>query len=84
LAAVLSGRVGEPAGPLTRSAGRRHRNDHGMATAEYAVGTVGTACLACALIPLGADDWFRELIMVIIERITGWLTIGHLPMFRLP
>jgi len=55
-----------------------------MATAEYAVGTVGTACLACALIPLGADDWFRELIMVIIERITGWLTIGHLPMFRLP
>ncbi len=84
MAAVLSGRVGEPAGPLTRPAGRRRRTEQGMATAEYAVGTVGAACLACALIPLGADDWFRQLVMAIIERITSWLTIGHLPMFRLP
>jgi len=49
-----------------------------MTTAEYAVGTVGVACLACVLIWLDRDGWWEYLIMGFLD------VIGDLPMFQLP
>ena len=36
--------------------------ERGMATAEYAVGVLGAACIGCIVAKMGADSW------------TGWIT----------
>lgn len=46
-----------------------HRPDTGQATAEYAVGTVGAACIGCVLIACGESDWFLDLIQSILFKI---------------
>ncbi len=39
-----------------------HRDERGTSTSEYAVGTLGAACIGCVLIGLGADaDWINDL-----------------------
>lgn len=53
-----------------------------MTTAEYAVGTVGAACMGGILIIVCQDDWWLNLVQAILDRITGWLSIGEQPMFR--
>ena len=62
--------------------GRIHssRDDRGMATAEYAVGTLGAACIACVLIQLGAHD--PSWITSIFDRlgdVLKWAGVGTGP-----
>ena len=46
-----------------------HPREHGMATAEYTVGTLGAVLIAAFLFKLGLDDsWFFEELKAIIER----------------
>ncbi len=80
MAAVLSRDGGGPQG----SPPPRVRDERGMGTAEYAVGTVGAACLGGILIIVCQDDWWLHFVQTILDRITGWLAVGHLPMFRVP
>lgn len=51
------------------------RDEQGMATAEYAVGTLGAACFGLVLYKLGMLDgdspWFQTF-KDIIERALGW------------
>lgn len=47
---------------------RSARPDHGMATAEYAVGTLGAACVAGVLVQLGTSDWFGDQLMEVLRR----------------
>lgn len=47
----------------------RHPRERGMATAEYAVGTLGAVLIAAVLFKLGLDDgWFFDELKGIIER----------------
>lgn len=65
---------------------RHHRrSSRGMATAEYAVGTAGAACLACILITQGESLW-GGWIKDVFDRLGSlgtWLDISatkwHLP-----
>lgn len=45
------------------------RDERGMTTAEYAVGTVGAVTAAGALITIFQQDWFQDLLMAIIRAI---------------
>lgn len=45
------------------------RDERGMTTAEYAVGTVGAVTAAGALIWIFQEPWFRELLMAVIKAI---------------
>lgn len=45
------------------------RGEAGMATAEYAVGSVGAACLACIIFKLADDGTFFNLFQTILSRI---------------
>lgn len=42
-------------------------NDEGLATAEYAVGTVAAAGLGGVLLKLLTSDWFQDLLRKVIE-----------------
>ena len=47
----------------------RHRREHGMATAEYTVGTLGAVFLAAFLFRLGfTDGWLFDELKGILER----------------
>lgn len=52
------------------------RDDRGMTTAEYAVGTVATVTAAGVLITIFKQPWFQELLIklikMIIEIVTGF------------
>ncbi|MFH5824960.1 DUF4244 domain-containing protein [Georgenia sp. AZ-5] len=45
--------------------------DAGMATAEYAVGTVAAASLAGVLLSIFKSDWVRELVSSLIRSALG-------------
>lgn len=45
------------------------RGERGMTTAEYAVGSVAVATGAGVLISIFQQDWFQQLIKVLIEAI---------------
>ncbi len=49
------------------------RDERGMTTAEYAVGTVGACGLAGVLLQIAQSDWFGALVQDIIGRIVNWL-----------
>lgn len=49
----------------------RAKGEAGMATAEYAVGTVAAASLAGVLIAILKSDWVRELISALIRTALG-------------
>jgi hypothetical protein len=49
----------------------RARGDAGMATAEYAIGTVAAASLASILLWILKSDWVRELISDLIRKALG-------------
>ena len=46
---------------------RRLRDDSGLSTAEYAVGTVAVAGLGGLLIKLLTSDWFFSMLQRIID-----------------
>ena len=49
----------------------RASGEAGMATAEYAVGTVAAASLAGVLLAILKSDWVRELIADLIRSALG-------------
>ncbi|HIT77101.1 MAG TPA: DUF4244 domain-containing protein [Candidatus Avipropionibacterium avicola] len=55
---------------------QRVRDERGMTTAEYAVGTVATVTAAGVLITIFQQPWFQELLIklikLIIELVTGF------------
>lgn len=46
----------------------RRRSDSGMATAEYAVGTLGAATIGAVLIHLAGTDGFLDLLRDLFRR----------------
>lgn len=52
---------------------RLRRDDSGMSTAEYAVGTVGACGLAGVLTKLAQTDWFQNIVQDVIGQVTEWL-----------
>lgn len=52
---------------------RLRRDDSGMSTAEYAVGTVGACGLAGVLTKLAQTDWFQNIVQDVIGQVTQWL-----------
>ena len=52
---------------------RLRRNDDGMTTSEYAVGTVGACSIAAILYQLARSDWFTGRLQDIFEGIAGVL-----------
>ena len=51
----------------------RRRQEAGMVTSEYAVGTVGSCGVAGALIGLANSDWFQEFIQGFFNSVTEFL-----------
>nr|KEP22387.1 hypothetical protein DA06_00900 [Georgenia sp. SUBG003] len=49
----------------------RATGEAGMATAEYAIGTVAAASLASILLWILKSDWVRELVSDLIRKALG-------------
>ena len=49
------------------------RDDKGMTTSEYAVGTVGACSIAAILYQLSRSDWFTGMLQGVFEDVTGVL-----------
>lgn len=56
--------------PAVPSSGRDER---GMTTAEYAVGTVGACSVGGLLVKVAQSDWFNDLIREVFQGIVGIL-----------
>ncbi len=54
----------------------QRRDDIGMTTAEYAVGTVGACGIAGVLMTLVKSDWFGDLIKSIFEFVLQAAGLG--------
>jgi Flp pilus assembly pilin Flp len=50
------------------------RNQRGMTTAEYAVGSVAVATGVGALITLINQDWFKELLKALLKALFDVIT----------
>lgn len=46
----------------------RH-GERGMATAEYAVGTVGACTIGGVLVKVGQSEWFGQLVRDVLNKI---------------
>ena len=51
----------------------RRRDERGMATAEYAVGTLGACTVGGVLVKIGQSEWFGELVRDLIGKIPDLL-----------
>ncbi len=51
----------------------RGRDESGMTTAEYAVGTVGACGLGGVLVQIAQSEWFGTLVRDIIGQAVHWL-----------
>ena len=47
------------------------RNEAGMTTAEYTVGTLGACSVAAVLIKIAQTEWFGDLVKSLLENIVG-------------
>jgi hypothetical protein len=56
--------------PIIRN---RRRDEAGMVTSEYAVGTVGSCGMAGALITLATSDWAQNLVTGFFDKISDIL-----------
>lgn len=52
---------------------KKNRKEQGMATAEYAVGTVGACGVGGILYKVGTSEWFQNLVQSVFERIVATL-----------
>ncbi|MET0930473.1 MAG: DUF4244 domain-containing protein, partial [Aeromicrobium sp.] len=60
------------------------RTEHGMSTAEYAVGMLGACTIAAVLYRLGTDGTWWDVIADLIREAFSWRNIlGHIPRFGL-
>ncbi|MFT4298763.1 MAG: DUF4244 domain-containing protein [Aeromicrobium sp.] len=51
------------------SRSRRSRDERGMSTSEYAVGTVGACGIGGLLVQIAQSEWFGNLLRDIFEKI---------------
>lgn len=55
---------------------RERRDELGMTTAEYAVGTLGACTVGGVLVKIGQSEWFGDLVKDVIDDIPnlveGW------------
>lgn len=60
---------------LTSTLSRRatRRDERGMTTSEYAVGTVGACGVGGILYQLAQSDWFTNLLQDVISQVTDLL-----------
>lgn len=49
------------------------RQEQGMTTAEYAVGTLGACTVGGVLVKVGQSEWFGELVRDVIDNIPSLL-----------
>lgn len=52
---------------------QRRRDERGMSTAEYAVGTVGACTVGGVLVKIGQSEWFGDLVRDILSNIPNLL-----------
>lgn len=52
---------------------RRRRSEAGMATSEYAVGTLGACTIGGVLVKIGQSEWFGELVRDVLDKIPDLL-----------
>ncbi len=58
---------------MIRGRSWRGRDESGMTTAEYAVGTVGACGLGGVLVQIAQSEWFGTLVQDVIGRLVHWL-----------
>ena len=51
----------------------RRRDERGMSTAEYAVGTIGACSVGGILVEVAQSDWFQNVVKGIFEGIPSIL-----------
>ena len=52
---------------------RQRRDELGMTTAEYTVGTLGACTVGGVLVKIGQSDWFGDLVKDVIGKIPDLL-----------
>jgi hypothetical protein len=52
---------------------RARRDDRGMTTAEYTVGTLGACTIGGVLVKVGQSEWFGGLVEDLINKIPDLL-----------
>lgn len=57
--------------PFTRLAAVR--DDRGMSTVEYSVGTLGACTVGGVLVKIGQSEWFGDLVKSVIDNIPDLL-----------
>jgi len=45
------------------------RDERGMSTAEYAVGTIGACTIGGVLVKIGQSEWFGDLVKDVLSNI---------------
>ncbi|MPZ96076.1 MAG: DUF4244 domain-containing protein [Propionibacteriales bacterium] len=56
---------------MKKTFSRRLRGEHGMTTAEYAVGTVASCGFAGVLVKLLSEPWVRDLLKELFKATIG-------------
>lgn len=51
----------------------RRRDERGMSTAEYAVGTIGACSVGGILVQVAQSDWFQGLVKDVFDKIPSIL-----------
>lgn len=49
------------------------RDDRGMSTSEYAVGTLGACTIGGVLVKIGQSEWFGDLVRDLFDKIPSIL-----------
>jgi hypothetical protein len=50
-----------------------NRDEVGMSTSEYAVGTIGACTIGGVLVKIGQSEWFGDLVKGVLEKIPSIL-----------
>lgn len=58
---------------MKRSLFRTRRNERGMTTAEYTVGTLGACTVGGVLVKIGQSEWFGDLVKDLLGKIPGMI-----------
>ena len=49
------------------------RDERGMSTSEYAVGTIGACTIGGVLVKIGQSEWFGDLVRDVLSNIPNLL-----------
>lgn len=50
-----------------------NRDETGMSTSEYAVGTIGACTIGGVLVKIGQSEWFGDLVKGVLDKIPSIL-----------